>query len=157
VEHPLAGTQGQGPAGGGAPQPVLAEGQHRVGHVVAPGDRVEHRRDLARVLGQRSSVHVLDRTGSAARGVRPDHHSVAPTSAQTTSSTEPTGTRATVTVRPATRTRSGSRESYSTSMCCPRSRFVGYSTPARGLRVTPSGVTKVIVERSTPGSSTSAV
>ncbi len=57
VEDALAGARVARGDDGPAPQPVLAEGEDVVRHVVAVGDVVEHRRDVAGVLLEGGAGH----------------------------------------------------------------------------------------------------
>ena len=57
VEHPLPGTRRDRGHHRAAPAAVLSEGEHVVGQVIATGDRVEHRRDLVRLLVQTGAGH----------------------------------------------------------------------------------------------------
>ena len=65
VEDVVARSDAQRRPGRAPPEPVLAERQDGVGQVVAPRDRVEHRRHFARVFVQRRPVHA----GNATCGV----------------------------------------------------------------------------------------
>ena len=70
VEHPLARPRVDGGDHVVAPAAVLAQGEHVVGDVVAPGDRVEHAPDVGRLLVEVCAGHA-QRLRAAPRGAAP--------------------------------------------------------------------------------------
>src|SRR5271154_1558321 len=71
IQHLLPRSDAQRQPGGTTPIPVLAERQHGVGQVVAPGDPVEHRRHLARILVEGGAAHDAEPTCAALRRCGP--------------------------------------------------------------------------------------